>query len=280
MILISGHKGFVGQYITAKLDSRKMRWVGYDLADGKDIRNKYALYECFDMYQPDTVIHLAALAGLRRGEEYPEEYVTTNVVGTQNMLEMSKKFNIKKFINFSSSSVYGEGTPPAKEDDEKNPICVYGLSKLMAERLCEMSGLQYITIRPFTVYGLNGRPDQVFYKWVNQIKEGKEISFYGDGNTKRGYVHVQDLVDGVIKCLLYKGSGAYNLGGSEVITLRGLLKIFRKNVTRTVRVKVYNLPKGDAYANYADISKAKKDLCWKPKRKFEEGVREIINDNF
>lgn len=279
MILISGHKGFIGRHLTKRLDERGARWVGYDLQDGKDVRNRYTLYEWFDLHQPDTVIHLAALAGLRRGEEYPEEYITTNAIGTLNMLEMSKKFDVKKFINFSSSSIYGDANPPLIEEmEDMGPISVYGLSKLMAEKLCEMSGLNYITIRPFTVYGLNGRPDQVIYKWLNQIKEGKPVSFYGDGNTKRGYVHVDDLIDGVIKCLLYKGSGAYNLGGQEIITLKNLLQIFRKNIKRDILIKRYKLPKGDAYENYAHINKAKMDLHWKPRRKFEEEVTRIIND--
>lgn len=282
MILITGHRGFIGSYLTKELDARKMEWVGFDLKEGKDIRNKYSLYEYFDFYRPTQVVHLAALAGVRRGEEFPDEYISTNVQGTMNVVKVCEKFGVERLINFSSSSVYGEGKPPVKEQDPKNPKAIYGLTKLMAEKLVEGSKINSITIRPFTVYGEHGRPDMVFYKWINQIKEGKPVSFYGDGSSKRGYVNVNDLVDGVLKCLtseLNPGTKlALNLGGHEIVTLAELLGLFTKYSRKSFEVESLPMPSSDIYENWADTTLAETLFEWKPTRKFEVEIKKIIKN--
>lgn len=279
-ILITGHKGFIGSYLTRELDRLNLEWVGYDLKEGKDIRNRYMLYEFFDFYRPEKVVHLAALAGVRRGEEFPEEYLSTNVTGTLNVVKNCEKFYVDRLINFSSSSVYGEGKPPVKEQDPKNPKAMYGLTKLMAEKIVESSKINSITIRPFTVYGENGRPDMVIYKWINQILSGKPISFYGNGFSKRGYVNVNDLVDGVIKVLtsdLNPGTKlALNLGGHEVVSLRDLLGMFIKYSRKSFEVESLLMPSSDIGENWADTTLAETLFGWTPKRKFEVELKKII----
>ena len=284
-ILVTGHKGFVGSYLTARLDKEKIEWVGFDLKDGLDIRNAYQVYEFFDMHRPDTVIHLAALAGVRRGEEFPQEYFDTNVMGTWNIVRTAEKFEVQKFVNFSSSSVYGNKKPPVIEGESKEPKSIYGKTKLIAEQIVDRSSIFLpINIRPFTIYGLGGRKDMVIYRWLGQIKRNEAISFYGDGESKRGYVHVEDLIDGVVLCLKSKnfttkiGTGySFNLGGQEVISLEDLSEIFFE-IIPDMKIFKLPMPPSDIYENWADITKAQEELGWQPKRKFKDEVKKIIKN--
>lgn len=298
MILITGHKGFVGGHLTERLKNygfvkdnldgtidlsvnsikENSGWIGFDLVDGDDIRNKYELAKVFAIHRIDRVIHLAAEAGLRRGERYPDEYITRNIIGTRNLLELAEENNVKHFIFFSSSSVFGGQTPPFGESSPLKPDCVYGMTKAAGEVLCYISPIPTTIVRPFSVYGENGRGDQVIYKWLNQIKAGEPISFYGTGNSKRGYVYVGDLVDGVIKLIDRKPKDNYetfNLGGQEIITLNALLKVF-KSVFKGLKIKKYPLPKADALENWSDIDKAQTALSWYPNTDFKKKVKEII----
>ena len=278
MILITGHKGFVGGHLTKALGKRA--WVGFDLVDGQDIRNKYELAKVFATHRIDTVIHLAAEAGLRRGEKYPDEYITRNIIGTRNLLEVAEDNNVKHLIFFSSSSVFGGQAPPFDEESLLSPDCVYGMTKAAGEVLCKISPVPTTIVRPFSIYGEGGRGDQFLYKWLNQIKAGEPISFYGNGNSKRGYVYVGDLVNGVLKLIDRKPKDDYetfNLGGQQVITLKALLKVF-KAAYPAIKVKKYPLPKADALENWANIYKANTILGWYPNTDFRKKLTEIIEE--
>ncbi len=277
MILVTGHKGFVGTNLTNALTEP---WCGYDLRDGNDIRNEQQLDLFFEQHLPDKVVHLAALAGVRQGEEYPEEYYSTNILGTQLVVNMCEKYGVKHLVNFSSSSVFGGGTPPTKETDDKNPIGVYGISKLAAEHIVKVSNIpQITTVRPFTVYGYKGRPEQVVYKWINQIKKDRHITRYGGDNSNRGYVYVNDLVQGVLSILSKDGAWGYqdfNLGGQEVIGIMDLVEMFETFFPFTFEVSLKELPAVDPLSNFADVSKAKEFLGFDPPKAFRENLASII----
>lgn len=274
-ILITGSEGFIGDRLCEKVDS----FHSYDLLFGDDIRDKYKLEDHFQKYHFDTVIHMAARAGVRMGEAHPDEFISTNVNGTLNLLNLSKKYGVKHFIFFSSSSVYGNQQSPNKETDPLQPIGVYGSTKAMGEMLVKGSGVPYTIIRPFTVYGENGRLDQVIFKWIQQIKLGLPITVYGDGSSKRGYTYVGDLVDGVLK-VLDKGAEnkTYNLGGHQIITLGELIDLFVPYLPEKYKDALQRLPmpKEDVYENWGDISKAKNRLGWSPNTDFKTKVAEIL----
>ena len=266
-ILITGDKGFIGSHLSDAFGQS----VGYDLKDGKDIRNRMALDQLFETNHFDTVIHCAALTGVRRGEAYPEEYLSTNVIGTKNLVDLSEKYGVKHFIHFSSSSVYGEaGARRLSEDDPLEPNSIYGMSKLTAEKLVQRSNLDYTIIRPFTVYGDYGRPDQVLEKWINQANTGKPVSFYGEGNTGRGYTYIEDLILGLEAIIILRAVGIFNLGGSEYITLSELWELCGKPSK-----KYSPMPEGDRVGIYADTCKARDVLLWEPKTKIKEKIPEI-----
>lgn len=270
MILITGNKGFVGLHMD-------IPHVGYDLVDGFDILNNYQLETCFANNHIDTVIHLAAYAGVSKSLLFPEDYFKTNIQGTQNVIDACKRHNVKHLIFFSSSSVYGNGNPPLKETDELNPISPYGISKVAGELLVRSSGVPYTIIRPFSLYGDKGRKDQIFYKWLNQIKGKGEITLFGDGTAKRGFTNVYDLVDAV-KLVLERGAEneTYNIGGDEVIAMEEVIGKLKENFDFKINLLPEN--KGDIDKSWADISKARDKLGYQPKRKFFEELQAIINN--
>ena len=197
---------------------------------------------------------------------------------------MCERYGVQHLINFSSSSVFGMSNPPTKETDEKKPIGVYGISKLAAEHICEASRIpQVTTVRPFTIYGLQGRPEQVVYKWINQIKKDGKITRYGGKESNRGYVYINDLVDGVLKIISRTGGWKYedfNLGGQEVIGILDLVEMFKEFCPMEFEVFEKALPAVDPLANAADISKAGFFLGWKPKPNFRENIKMIIRNEF
>lgn len=278
-ILVTGDRGFIGTHLCKTLVAKGHDIIGYDLVDGFDIRDTQQVSNIFSANLPDAVIHLAALAGVREGEEHPTEYYDTNVGGTLNVLRASRRANVNHFILFSSSSVYGDQNPPNVETQEFQPRGVYGKTKMYTEIMAGVDSVMKRTIvRPFTVYGEGGRPEQVIFKWINQIKAGKPITFFGDGTTERGYVYVGDLVEGVVAILdtpQYLTLETFNLGGNEVITLNHLLKIFQ-SVVPDLQVERLPLSGEEVHSNWANINKAKEKLLWIPKQDFSDKVKAII----
>ena len=280
-ILITGDRGFIGTYLRRALDLEKdIHYVGYDLRNGEDIRDRIKMDRLFEEHNFGMVIHLAALAGVRRGEDYPEEYTSTNITGTRNLIEMCKKYNVKKFLFFSSSSVLGGGLDKLREDDPYGPKSFYAITKVAGELMVKASGLNYVVVRPFTVYGENGRPDMVVYRWINQIKAGRPVTFYGDGDTERGYTYVGDLVRGVIDLVkAWHSNLTLHIGGNKVVKLRDLYELFEKYCRDNgieIKISKMSLSDADVFSSVADIGRAKKLIGYKPKAEFGDIINKIL----
>jgi len=285
-ILIIGNLGFVGSHLTKYLNEKKIDWVGYDLQAGQDIRCLHQLDNFFEINQITDVIHLAALAGVRRGEEYPEEYISTNIVGMNNVVKMCEKYNIKHLVSYSSSSVYGDTNPPISESFVKKPKSIYGITKLAAELIVQNSNIKQTTILiPFTIYGGENetgcRKDSVIHKWIGQAKAGIPITQFGNGNSQRGYVYIQDIVEITYRilteCIDKWKHNIFNVGGSEVISLKKMVKIFKDNI-KDLQIEELNMPDVDIFKNYADTSKISKELNWYPEKNFEKNLKKIIKN--
>jgi UDP-glucuronate 4-epimerase len=254
-ILLTGGAGFIGSHLQKHIDC-----TVYDLVNGDDIRDRFKLDRLFNKERFDTVINLAARAGVPAGEEFYEEYFSTNCIGLKILIEVCKKYHAK-LIHFSSSS-----SIPAKS--------VYGITKLAGEKLLEASGIEYVVIRPFTVIGENGRKELVIYKWLGQYQRGEKISFYGDGKTFRGYTYVGDLVEGVLKSLKVKNE-ILNIGGNQKITLDELWDIF-KEVYPDAEREITPLPDYDMSGEMADISKTTELTGWTPKTDIRQKIKELL----
>lgn len=231
----------------------------------------------------DYIFHEAAQAGVRKswGENF-KIYVDNNILTTQRLLEACKDVKIKKFVFASSSSVYGNVDKlPMKEDLYPKPISPYGTSKLACENLCYLYwknyGVPTVSLRYFTVYGERQRPDMAFHRFIKAALNNENIVIYGDGNQTRDFTYVSDIVEATILSAECDTEGeVINVGGGSTVSINEVLKILQDIIEKDLKVEYHVFQKGDIKHTYADISKAKKLLKYKPKVKLKEGLSKEI----
>ena len=289
-ILLTGGQGFVGSNLYLKLVDAGYNVTVYDLCDTSrnDITDKFNLERTFLKGNFHAVIHLAAKTGALIGDEFPEVYIDTNIVGTNNIVQMCKKHKVDNLIFYSSSGVLGGDVngKGLKEDSSISPKTLYGVTKAAGELLVKASGLNYVIVRPFTVYGeLNGRRDMVIYKWIDQIKSGKAITFFGDGDTTRGYTYIEDITNATVKLveMFFEGWRAetvINIGGSEIVSLEKMFSIFCRFCERheiVHNVEMLPLSSNDIKDSYADTTYAKNLIGFSPSiNMFEKRLCNIL----
>jgi UDP-glucuronate 4-epimerase len=305
-ILVTGCAGFIGSKTTEILLKEGNNIIGIDnLNDYYDVRLKeYRLRELkkqsnFKFYQEDieqidilekifkkhkisAVINLAARAGVRASIENPHIYMTTNANGTLNLLEMMRKYNVKKMVLASTSSLYADQKMPFNEKLAVNtPISPYAASKKAAEVMAYsyhyLFGLDISVVRYFTVYGPAGRPDMSVFRFIKWIDEGKAIQLFGDGSQSRDFTYVEDIAKGTIKALKKVGYEIINLGGGkQPITINYLIKLIEKYVGKKATIDYKPFHKADLKETWADIAKAKKNLDWHPFINVEEGIKRTV----
>jgi len=248
-----------------------------------DIKNLDDLKKLFSENNFDAVIHLAARAGVRASIKNPSNYIQTNIQGTLNLLECLKEKPNTKFIFASSSSVYGNITEvPFREDmNITAPVSPYAATKLSTEAICytyhHLYGIKMAGLRFFTVYGPHNRPDMAHYKFTKAILEEKPITKYGDGTTSRDYTYVNDIVKGIIACINTDlNFEIFNLGNSTPITLNQMISTLEKILSKKAIINQKPIPAGDVNKTYANISKAKELLNWKPKTSYKKGVKKMV----
>jgi len=293
-IFLTGSEGFIGGHLWKKLKELGHEVKGFDLKSGErfsldgfnffetqDIRQYYKVEQSMKKFNPDIVIHLAALAGVRESLKNPQDYYETNVIGTHNVLQASKECKVKKVLVASSSSVYGDQQNPLNEMMRcDKPLSPYAVSKIGAEMVCQYfeRWLPISIFRPFTVFGKNGREEMVVAKLIKAAKEKTEFTMYGDGSSSRGYTYVGDLIDGIIKLMKYLPNGCeiFNLGGAEEIKLSELVEIVKGELGEfPIKQEDYHF--ADVKHNLADVSKAKDLLGWKPTRKFRDEIVKLCH---
>lgn len=306
-ILVTGAAGFIGSHVCEHYLNQGFGVIGIDNFDPfysknikkenlklfinnpqfkfyeADVRDKEFLDKLFSENTVDYVIHLAAKAGVRPSIDSIEEYYDVNVNGTISLLQSMKKNNVTKLIFASSSSIYGNNkkVPFSESDIVDNPISPYAATKKSAELLSHVYAHLYkfdITcLRFFTVYGPRQRPDLAIYKFTRLINEGSPIPFYGDGSTSRDYTFIADIVGG-IDCALknLKGYNIYNLGESNIIKLKTLVQILEKQLGKKAVINQLPLPGGDVNTTFADISKARNEIGYKPVQSFDAGINEFV----
>jgi nucleoside-diphosphate-sugar epimerase len=233
--------------------------------------------------QVDAIINLAAKAGVRDSVLDPWSYYNTNVTGTLNLLEICKRFTIKKFILASTSSIYGNDAPyPTPEStDSSHPLQPYAASKKAAETLSYsyhyLHNLDVSVVRYFTVYGPAGRPAMSMYRFTKWIAEGEPVTIYGDGNQTRGFTYVDDIARGTIQALKPVGYEIFNLGGHQTISINDLVHTFETLLRKKAKLEFLPANPADMNASWADVSKANKLLGWVPQISLEKGIPLLID---
>ncbi|KAA3617040.1 MAG: NAD-dependent epimerase/dehydratase family protein [Calditrichaeota bacterium] len=249
-----------------------------------DVRDSENITEIFELNVFDVVIHLASKAGVRPSIRLPRAYFDVNVNGTLNILEECRRHNISKVVYASSSSVYGNNkNVPFKETDTVDfPISPYAASKKAGELICHnyhhLYGINIFALRFFTVYGRRNRPDMGMYKFCKAIDEGKKIQLYGNGEPRRDFTHVDDIIDGIIKSIQHvNGFEILNLGESKTISVNELITLFEQKLGKKAITEKIGMQPGDVMETYADISKAKNLIGYDPKTTVEAGVDKLVD---
>ena len=250
-----------------------------------DIENLEELEKIFSENKIDIIVHLAARAGVRPSIEKPVEYMQTNVMGTVNILELMKKYGVKKMCMASSSSVYGNCKAEKFSEDlnVRRPISPYAASKSACEQICytyhHLYDLNIVMLRYFTVFGPRQRPDLAINKFVNLIRNNQPINMYGDGSSIRDYTYIDDIVSGTISAMKYDKTGyeIFNLGGGNPVSLVDMISTIETILGKKAIINKMPMQPGDVDRTVCDISKSMKLLNYKPETSFYDGVKNFIN---
>ena len=228
----------------------------------------------------DAIIHLAAKAGVRPSIADPLGYQQTNILGTQVLLQFAKETGVPHFVFASSSSVYGVNKNlPWKEDEHLQPISPYAMTKLAGEMAGHvanhLTGIRFIALRFFTVYGPSQRPDLAIHKFVKAVEKGQPISMYGNGSTSRDYTYVDDTVKGILAAIHYTGSNfeIINLGNHYTVSLKEMIHTIEEVIGKKAIINQLPEQAGDVPHTFADITKAEGLLNYHPTTKLKEGIQ-------
>ena len=248
-----------------------------------DIENKNSIEKIFKKNKVSAVINLAARAGVRYSLENPFVYVSTNTMGTLNLLDLCRQYKVKKFVLASTSSLYAGQKMPFTETLAVNtPISPYAASKKGAEAMCYsyhyLYGIDVSIVRYFTVYGPAGRTDMSTLRFIKWIDEGTPINLFGDGSQSRDFTYVDDIAKGTIKALKKVGFEIINLGGgNNPVSLNYVISLMEKYLGKKAKINRKPFHKADVISTWADISKAAEILNWKPTVSLEQGIKNTVN---
>ncbi len=304
-ILVTGGAGFIGSHVIKKLLERGDTVVSidnmneyYDASLKRarlaqfgdhvqhyeiDIADTMAMEKVFAEHTFDAVCHLAAQAGVRYSLQNPFVYGSTNYMGTLNILEFSKRTNVHHVVCASTSSVYGlnEAMPFTEEDRTDTPISVYSASKrageLLAHSYHHLFGMNIAMLRFFNVYGTWGRPDNATWLFTEAILAGKPIKVFNEGNMKRDFTYIDDIVDGIIAAIVHpNGFQIYNLGKGTSVPLMDFIHVIEDTIGTKAELDLQPMQPGDVAETWADITKAERELGYVPRTTVEEGVPKFV----
>lgn len=306
-VLVTGTAGFIGSNLTKALLENGYRVAGVDNFDDTyntrfkesniapfadnancilhrvDIRDLPAMEAVFKTEKPAYVVHLAAKADPRKSVDAARLYASVNIDGTLNILELCRTYSVENFVIASSSSVYGNSSlaPFTEEQSADQPISPYGATKRAVELLAHTYhhnfNIPITCLRYFNAVGENNRPGLVPYIWAGKLLEDEEIEISGDGQRKRDYTYIGDIVRGTILAMEKPlGFEIINLGNNTPASLNELLAVFEKVLGKKARVKSRPSHGASVEITYANVDKAKRLLDWEPTTLLEEGIARLV----
>ena len=305
-VLLTGCAGFIGAKVTEMLLKNDVSVIGVDNLNDyydpkikefrlqslnrfsnkfvfykEDIENKQFLDDLFSKNSFDAVYNLAARAGVRASMEIPEVYLTTNALGTLNLLECMRKYGVKKFILTSTSSLYaGQKMPFVETLPVNEPISPYAASKKAAEMLCytyhHLYGIDVSILRCFTVYGPNGRPDMSPDKFMKCIAASRPLPLNGDGTQSRDFTYVDDVARGIIAAQQPLGYEVINLGHEHPHTINEMISILENLLNKKATIEHHPFNASDMMHTFANTEKAKKILNWAPTIALADGLKLMV----
>ncbi|MBI4699727.1 MAG: NAD-dependent epimerase/dehydratase family protein [Deltaproteobacteria bacterium] len=305
-LLLTGGAGFIGSHLAEQLALRGDEVAvldnldpGYDVAIKRRnldrLRGRCHVVEG-DVLDPElldrllggrplaAVIHLAALAGVRRSVQEPWRYQRVNVEGTARLAHAMAEHGVRRLVFASSSSVYGDGLPPPyrETDPAVVPASPYAASKRAAELVLHamhrVRGLSVCVLRYFTVFGPRQRPGMAIREFCQAALRGEPITMFGDGESSRDYTYIDDAVAGTMAALdrAPEGLSTYNLGSGRPVRLGELIERIGRAVGTDLRVARAPMPAADVSHTLACIDAAARDLGYRPATSFDEGLRRFV----
>ncbi|MFT4630334.1 MAG: UDP-glucuronate 4-epimerase [Dinoroseobacter sp.] len=313
-ILVSGAAGFIGADLSRKLLDLGHRVVGIDnLNDYYDVSLKRArlaeldssknagnftfieadlcdrptLENLFSEYGFDTVVNLAAQAGVRYSIENPQSYIDSNLVGFANILEVCRQNQVAHLVYASSSSVYGanHNFPFNETDRVDNPVSLYAATKkaneLMAHSYSHLYGMRCTGLRFFTVYGPWGRPDMAPFRFASRMLSGEPIPVYNNGDMIRDFTYIDDITEGVVRIAESVDSKnkyrLYNIGRGEAVPLMDFISSLEKHLGVAAEIKMMPMQDGDVPRTMADTTALQSDFGYQPTISMDDGVRQFAD---
>ena len=312
--LVTGGAGFIGFHLSKKLLAEGARVIGFDnmndyyevsLKEARlailkefpgytfvrgDLADKEAVFSLFETYRPQITVNLGAQAGVRYSIDNPDAYIQSNLVGFANILEACRHFGTEHLVFASSSSVYGgnDKVPFSTEDKVDSPVSLYAATKksneLMAHAYSKLYDYPVTGLRFFTVYGPMGRPDMAYFKFAKKIMAGEPIQIYNNGDMKRDFTYIDDIITGVYNILCNppekneKGVSykIYNIGNHSPIKLMDFITTLEKCLGKEAIKEYYPMQPGDVYQTYADVSELMQDFGFKPDTSIEAGLSAFV----
>ena len=320
--LVTGGAGFIGFHVARRLMERGEQVVAIDNLNDyysvqlkrdrlarqqadhgraftfveADFADQSSLEAVLEGLEFDRIVHLGAQAGVRYSIENPHAYVQSNLVGHLNMMEVARRRRSSHFVYASSSSVYGgnKSLPFRVEDRVDHPLSLYAATKkadeLMSETYAHLYRLPQTGLRFFTVYGPWGRPDMAMWLFTRAILAGEPIEVFGEGNMRRDFTYIDDIVTGVVAALdnpppddaNEKAGGSkaphrlYNIGNNNSEELVRMISLLEEACGRRAEKKLMPMQPGDVRDTYADISAIQRDLGFQPSVKIDEGVPRFV----
>lgn len=326
-VLITGTAGFIGFHLASRLLAAGHDVVGFDgMTAYYDVTLKQARHALLSRYttfqpvvamledagalaaaaelaQPDIIVHLAAQAGVRYSLENPKAYVDSNLLGTWNVLEVAKQWKVQHLLLASTSSVYGanEKVPFAEADKTDEPLTLYAATKkageVMAHSYAHLWKIPTTAFRFFTVYGPWGRPDMALFKFVSAILKGQPIEIYGQGQMRRDFTYVDDLVEAITRLIpVAPGEsnrvvreGVYdtlskqgpfrvvNIGGGQPVGLLPFVDTVEAALGIPAIRKMLPMQKGDVPQTYASPDLLNALIGYVPSTSVEDGVKAFVS---
>ena len=293
--LVTGGAGFIGSHVVERLISAGMQVKVIDDFSTGRIANISHLGDRVQVIEADIgkhgswmeefsdveyVYHLAALADIVPSIQKPEEYFNANVVGTFNVLNAIRGSGIRKFVYTASSSCYGLcDVFPTNEMCSLAPQYPYALTKRLGEELvmhwCSVYGIPSISLRLFNVYGTRSRTSgtygAMFGVFLAQKLANKPLTVVGDGNQKRDFIYVTDVVDALVKAAECDLSGEiFNIGSGKPVSVNQIVEL--------LQCETVHIPKrpGEPFCTHADVSKARSLLRWQPNISIDDGIKLLL----
>ncbi|NCP25039.1 MAG: NAD-dependent epimerase/dehydratase family protein [Erythrobacter sp.] len=321
-VLVTGAAGFIGSTVAHRLLDRGDEVLGIDnvnayysaelkrdrlarlqaRGDGfgfieEDFSRMAELENALRNHEFQRIIHLGAQAGVRYSIENPHAYLTSNLAGHLNMLEIARHRGVEHLVYASSSSVYGGNTklPFSVEDRVDHPLSLYAATKkadeLMSETYAHLYGLPQTGLRFFTVYGPWGRPDMMMWIFTRKILAGEQIPVFNHGDMYRDFTYIDDIVSGIIACLdappknddLPKAGGStkphalYNIGNHRSEHLMKVIALLEQECGRKADMQFLPMQDGDVQRTFADIDAISDDLGYSPTTSIEQGIPAFVS---